>query len=131
MRNFSRTALVVSGLSLCSPMDLHAGMPMPVTLTDVASARLDTLSFFAVVFLASALAVRFIWNRLRADFPVLPFLSYSRSLGLILLVGLLFNVVLTMISGARELLTPGAWEKHGVTYRLADRATFTVSSRTR
>lgn len=33
--------------------------------------------------------------------------------------GLLFVVVLTMISGARELLTPGAWEKVGVTYRLA------------
>src|SRR5262249_30092928 len=27
--------------------------------------------------------------------------------------------VLTMISGARELMTPGAWEKNGVTYRLA------------
>jgi hypothetical protein len=27
-----------------------------------------------------------------------------------------------MISGARELMTPGAWEKQGVTYRLADQA---------
>jgi hypothetical protein len=34
--------------------------------------------------------------------------------------GLLFLVVLTMISGARELLTPGAWEKVGFTYRLAE-----------
>src|SRR5262249_55804861 len=32
--------------------------------------------------------------------------------------GLLFLLVLTMISGARELMTPGAWEKQGLTYRL-------------
>ena len=32
--------------------------------------------------------------------------------------GLLFYVVLTMISGARELLTPGVWEKQGTGYRL-------------
>jgi hypothetical protein len=31
---------------------------------------------------------------------------------------LLFVLVLTMISGARELMTPGAWEKNGLTYRL-------------
>jgi hypothetical protein len=34
--------------------------------------------------------------------------------------GLLFLLILTMISGARELMTPGAWEKHGSTYRLKD-----------
>jgi hypothetical protein len=33
-------------------------------------------------------------------------------------LGLLFVLVLTMISGARELMTPGAWEKRGLTYRL-------------
>jgi hypothetical protein len=30
----------------------------------------------------------------------------------------LFLLVLTMISGARELMTPGAWEKKGFTYQL-------------
>jgi hypothetical protein len=30
----------------------------------------------------------------------------------------LFVVVLTMISGARELMTPGAWEKNGLTHKL-------------
>jgi hypothetical protein len=34
--------------------------------------------------------------------------------------GLLFLLILTMISGARELMTPGAWEKHGSTYELKD-----------
>jgi hypothetical protein len=33
--------------------------------------------------------------------------------------GLLFVLVLTMISGARELMTPGAWQKQGWTYKLA------------
>ena len=36
----------------------------------------------------------------------------------VVLWGLLFMLVLTMISGARELLTPGAWEKKGATYQL-------------
>jgi hypothetical protein len=48
----------------------------------------------------------------------LPRLSYSEALGMIVLWGLLFLLVLTMISGARELMTPGAWEKKGLTYRL-------------
>jgi hypothetical protein len=37
-----------------------------------------------------------------------------------LLWGILFILVLTMISGARELMTPGAWEKQGFTYRLKE-----------
>jgi hypothetical protein len=36
-----------------------------------------------------------------------------------LLWGLLFVIVLAMISGARELMTPGAWQKRGWTYQLA------------
>src|SRR5262249_15945744 len=36
----------------------------------------------------------------------------------VVLWGLLFVVVLTMISGARELMTPGAWRKQGFTYKL-------------
>src|SRR5262249_13681773 len=44
---------------------------------------------------------------------------YFRAVGLVTLWGLLFVLVLTMISGARELMTPGAWEPGGVTYRLA------------
>lgn len=35
-----------------------------------------------------------------------------------MLWSLLFVLVLTMISGARELMTPEAWERNGATYRL-------------
>ncbi len=35
-----------------------------------------------------------------------------------LVLGLFFNIVPLMISGARGLMTPGAWVKNGVTYQL-------------
>jgi hypothetical protein len=71
-----------------------------------------------MAFLVSALLIMLLWNWLRRDFTSLPHLSYPKSLGLTALWGLLFVLVLTMISGARELMTPGAWEKDGATYRL-------------
>ena len=51
-------------------------------------------------------------------FPNLPKLNFWRALGLTVLWGLLFMVVLTMISGGRELMTPGAWDRQGATYKL-------------
>lgn len=50
----------------------------------------------------------------------MPRLTYRRALALLLLSGLFLYVILTMISGARELLTPGAWQKQGIGYRLRD-----------
>ena len=96
----------------------HAGMPAGFTLTEATRARLHTISFFLVVLLLTALAVKGVWNYLRRDFPRLPRLTYGKACGLVALWGLLFVVVLLMISGARELLTPGAWERDGVTYKL-------------
>jgi len=90
-----------------------------LTLTDVARMRLANISFFLVGFLLSAFCIKLIWNYLAKDWTFLPRLSYPRALGLTTLWGLLFILVLTMISGARELMTPGAWEKQGATYRLA------------
>jgi hypothetical protein len=90
-----------------------------ITLTDMARMRMQAMSFFLVLFLLSSWAIQFLWNRLRTDLTFLPRLSYPRALGIIALWGLLFVLVLTMISGARELMTPGAWEKQGLTYKLA------------
>lgn len=64
--------------------------------------------------------MKLLWNHLGKSFPRLPRLGYLRALCLVFLTGLLFYVVLTMISGARELLTPGAWEKQGSGYRLRE-----------
>ncbi len=89
-----------------------------VTLTDVAAARIDALSFFFVTYLVISAVVKVIWNQLAKSFVSLPKLKYTQALGVVFVTGLLFYVVLTMISGARELLTPGAWEKQGSGYRL-------------
>ena len=89
-----------------------------VDLSDVAQMRIETLSFFLMIFLACAKGLQLLWNWLRTDFPRLPRLTYFKAVGLLTVWGLLFVVVLTMISGARELLTPGAWEKVGFTYKL-------------
>lgn len=100
------------------PQPALAGMP-GVTISDLVRLRLQTLSFFLLVLLVCTWSVRGIWNWLRRDFPRLPRLSFPRALGLVALWGTLFVLVLTMISGARELMTPGAWKKQGLTYQLA------------
>lgn len=80
---------------------------------------IEAISFFVAIVLVSAWIVKQLWNSLRVSFRSLPELNYSRSLSFVVLWGLLFVVVLTMISGARELMTPGAWRKQGWTYKLA------------
>jgi len=104
---------------LLSPRMAAAGMPT-ITLSDFARMRFQTISFFLVAILCSAWLVRTMWNSLAADFEKLPRLSYSKSVSIVLLWGLLFVIVLTMISGARELMTPGAWSKQELTYTLDD-----------
>jgi hypothetical protein len=132
MATVARLTLASLALILASPQGASVGMPSvtladvpravrTVTqtgLTDLARQRLEVISFFLLGLLACAGVIRWIWNGLRKDFPVLPRLSYARAMGVIVLWGLLFVLVLTMISGARELITPGAWEKKGLTYRL-------------
>ena len=85
-----------------------------------ADARWQALSFFTACVLLAAWGVKGLWNFVRRDFGWMPRLGYGRALGLVVLWGLVFLVVLTMISGARELMTPGAWRKQGWTYTLAD-----------
>src|SRR4051794_23409271 len=109
--------LVAFCLLAACPAVAHAGMPT-VTLTEIAQLRLEAMSFFLAGFLVSAGLFQLLWNYLRRDFTFLPRLSYGKAVGLVALWGLLFVLVLTMISGARELMTPGAWKKNGVTSRL-------------
>jgi hypothetical protein len=119
----TRPALIVIGCLLGWPAAAHAGMARPTTvLTEVGRMRLQNLSFFLAGFLVSALLVQLVWNYLRRDFAFLPRLSYPRAVGLVGLWGLLFVLVLTMIAGARELMTPGAWEPQGISYRLTQPA---------
>jgi hypothetical protein len=110
-----------------------AGMPAPLPtdvdrylvwrVNDSIIGRVQAISFFVVTLLVCTAVVRWLWNYLQKDFPRLPRLSYGKALAGVLLWGLLFIVVLTMISGARELMTPGAWEKQGFTYKLTPQST--------
>jgi hypothetical protein len=116
-----RVVLAALAVMACAPAVGRAGMPS-IRVTDVAGVadmRIQTISFFLMGLLLSALFVQLLWNRLRRDFVSLPRLGCGGALGVVVLWGLLFVLVLTMISGARELMTPGAWEKQGATYRLA------------
>lgn len=115
----ARIASWVPVLWLATICQSSAGMTV-VTLTDMARLRLDALSFFIFLYLVTSWVVKWLWNQLSESFTILPKLNYRRALALVFLSGLLFYVVLTMISGARELLTPGAWEKQGSGYRLRE-----------
>ncbi|CAN5477581.1 hypothetical protein BH11PLA2_BH11PLA2_17190 [soil metagenome] len=125
----SRMLALTVTLLICA--SARAGMPAPLPeqaerifrVADAPALRLQTLSFFLLVFLLCPLVVKLIWNYIARDFPKLPKLSYGRAFAAVVLWGLLFVVVLTMISGARELMTPGAWRKQGFTYKLTTDAT--------
>jgi hypothetical protein len=116
-RNLS-SAVIVLLVVLDGPGQTFAGMPM-VLLSDLARMRFQTISFFLLVLLGCSWIIQIIWNALHRDFPGIPRLDFKRAVGLVIIWGLLFVLVLTMISGARELMTPGAWKKEGFTYALA------------
>jgi hypothetical protein len=128
MRSRLVVGLAGAALSLMVANAALAGMAAPtledvprvLSLSNMAKLRIDAISFFLVCLLAIAWAIQCVWNSLVKDFPKLPRISYLRSLGLMGLWGLLFLLVLTMISGARELMTPGAWKKSGWTYELRE-----------
>ena len=89
-----------------------------IRLTESAEMRLEAISFFVAALLISPLVVRWFWNSVAKNFPRMPRINYGRSLALVVIWGLLFLVVLTMIAGTRELMTPGTWQKQGLLYKL-------------
>lgn len=90
----------------------EAGMPsVQYTISESSKMHLENLSFFLGGFFLAAHGIMGLWNYLAQDFKILPRLSYGKALALVTLGVLLFILVLTMISGARELMMPGAWEK--------------------
>lgn len=111
--------LLAAGAVVGGASPVQAGMPsVSLVLTELGKRRAEELSFFLVVFLLSAWGVQGLWNFLRRDVPRLPRLSYRGAVAAVLLWGLAMVVVLTMISGARELMTPAAWEPNGITHQL-------------
>jgi hypothetical protein len=103
------------------PVDAQAGMTV-YDLNDVVRLRLEDISFFALLLVLSTLGMRFLWNSLTTDFARLPRLSFSKAFNFTLLLSLGMLLVLIMIAGARELLTPGAWYRQGSHYNPSDAA---------
>jgi hypothetical protein len=89
------------------------------SLTEVASARLDAISLFLVAFAASAWLLLKAWNRLARDFSWMPRLRFLGALSALVVSGLFVFAAMSLIAGARELMTPGAWVRTGSTHRIA------------
>jgi len=100
------------------PVSAFAGMPF-FSLTDVARFRVSTISLFLIIYLLTSFGIYKIWNLLGKDFSRLPKISFKRALTLVFIWGMAFHLVLVMISGTRELMTPGSWEKTGTVYKLS------------
>jgi hypothetical protein len=114
-----KVTVALAFLILWATTECYAGMTV-YTLRDVYRLRFRSLSFFIFLLFASALLFRVTWNYAAKGVKFIPRLNYWRALSLSFLLGLAMLVVLTMISGIREVLTPGAWRKQGTGYRLND-----------
>ena len=116
------------GSAMLTARDASAGMPAPfpedwkamARLTEDSLGRLQAISFFLMVMIVSVIAVQLLWNIIARDSQWIPRITLFKAFAVVVLWGSLFVVVLTMISGARELLTPGAWKKNGITYTLQE-----------
>jgi hypothetical protein len=107
----------ILGIGLFGIQPLQAGMTS-YGIDSIAGFRLQALSFFLMLLLFLSWGLKRLWNGLRGAFPSWPILTFRWAFSLLLLFGLLIHMVLTMIAGARELMTPGAWQKDGSRYRL-------------
>ncbi len=95
----------------------QAGMTV-YGLNDFYETRLQDISMFLVVLVVCSAGLMFLWNVLARDFKSLPRLKYRHGLALSVIFGLAMLLILTMISGIREVLTPEAWRKQGTAYKL-------------
>lgn len=104
---------------ICATRPVFAGMPAPVLGPEPVGhlVGLSTAAFLIAV--VGAFLVKIGWNATVRS-TSLPAMNYRRALGATLLGGVLFFLVLVMIAGSRELLTPGAWRPKGMLYELAD-----------
>jgi len=112
-------AALVAAAGLIVAPDAQAGMVV-YGLRDVYRLRFEEISFLILLLFLSALLLKLLWNYAAKGFSFLPRLKYLQALSAALLMGLVMLVILTMISGIREVLTPDAWRRQGSSYRLND-----------
>jgi hypothetical protein len=97
----------------------QAGMTV-YGLRDIYRLRLEDISFFVALLLVCTVLFRLLWNHAVKGFNFLPRLKFGQSFCLVLLLGFFMLLILAMISGIREVLTPEAWRRQGSSYRLND-----------
>lgn len=124
-----RIALVCHHSYVCATSLLTAAVPLSgavigttqafATLSDRAQLQMEAISFLLLALAVCTWAVRGLWNYLQRDFTRLPRLTFGKAAVLVLISGLLLNVMLTMVFGARELIMPGAWTLPAAPDRLA------------
>lgn len=115
---------------------IPGGMPVPLpydtklveALTEPTTRQIKLMIAAAVGVLIVSKLIQAVWNSLAADFTKLPRLNYLKALGATLLWGLAMFLVLIMIAGSREALTPQAWVRNGWTYKLSDEQSKDVTS---
>jgi hypothetical protein len=105
--------------SLCFIHSANAGMTV-YGLKDIYEMRLEQISFFLFLLLFCTVMFRFLWNHAVKGFDFLPKIKFVQALCLALLFGFLMLLILAMISGIREVLTPEAWRRQGNSCRLND-----------
>ena len=112
------TRFRLSALLIFLPLSAWAGMPS-FYVSDMAKIRLESISFGLVVFIVGTEIFRRLWNS-----QVVPMFGDKFRLSWIggfLFTGLLSTLmllILTLISGTREVMTPAAWEKDGLTHKI-------------
>lgn len=114
----SLTLAILSTIFLV-PDSASAGMTV-YGLRDIYRMRLQEVSFFLLLLFVGAFLIKVLWNYAVKGFSFLPRLKYLQSFCLSILFGLFTMLILTMISGIREVLTPEAWRRQGSSYRLND-----------
>jgi hypothetical protein len=95
----------------------QAGMTV-YGLRDIYRLRFEEISFFIFLLLVCSALFQLLWNHAVKGFAAVPQLKFGQSLCLSILLGLAMLLILAMISGIREVLTPGAWHRQGSSYRL-------------
>ena len=87
-------------------------------LNDIYRLGAEEISFFVFLLIFSSVLFRLAWNSVVKAVPRLPKLGYRQALCASFVFGLMMLLILTMISGIREVLTPEAWHRQGSHYRL-------------
>lgn len=118
-----RTTAIVSGGAVWVALASSAQAGMTVYgLNDLYRLRLQEISFFLLLLVVCSFVFKLLWNHATRGFPAVPRVKFLQALSICLLFGIGMLLILTMISGIREVLTPEAWRKQGTSYRLNDPA---------